>query len=201
MSKMGGKFNLISMVLVMTFFLAAWAMAGDLEPPGEPMRTMKTLDEIPPTWSLKIPSMIRFVVLDSQFSQFNGEAVLDKETGLVWTTNANLFSPTEWKWAAIECYRLNVNFRMGWRLPTIDELASLVDHARSGPALPVRHPFTDVQFSSEPGNVYWSATTHDIDSTQGQPIKGAMVVDFDKGWVQISFQSDEHHVWCVRGGK
>jgi hypothetical protein len=202
MFKMTGKFTSITMLIVMVFFLAAWVMAGDLEPPAEPMRTMKTLDEIPPTWSLKIPSKIRFVVLDKQqFSQSNGEAVLDKETGLVWTTNANLISPMEWKWATVECYRLNVNFRMGWRLPTIYELASLVDGARSGPALPVQHPFADVQFSSEAGNVYWSSTTHDIDSTQGQPIKGAMIVDFDKGWVQISPQSDEHHVWCVRGGK
>lgn len=40
--------------------------------------TMKTLDQIPPTWSHTMPAAQRFEVV------FDGEAVLDKETGLVW---------------------------------------------------------------------------------------------------------------------
>jgi hypothetical protein len=40
-----------------------------------------------------------------------------------------------------------------WRLPTINELETLVDCAVHSPALPSGHAFTDVQ------DIYWSSTT------------------------------------------
>ena len=70
----------ILIALASAIILAGTGLAGDLEPSAAPGPTMKTLDQIPPTWSIKLPAAERFVIL----ADFNNEAVLDKETGLVW---------------------------------------------------------------------------------------------------------------------
>jgi len=165
-------------------FLPGPVGAGDLEPPGPPGSTMKTLDQISPTWSQKIPGADRFeLVLD-------GEAVLDKETGLVWEQDP-WTATSVWADACNECYIKYVGGRGGWRLPTVEELASLVDVTQNSPALPVGHPFSsDVQSSG-----YWSSTTY-------VPVPAyAHYVSFYGGLVSNTDKNlNVHHVWCVRGG-
>jgi hypothetical protein len=91
----------------------------------------------------------RFQVLN----QFGNAAVFDKETGLVWEQSPDTI-PQDWLNAQARCNTKTVGNRQGWRLPTLQELASLVDPTvRFGPTLPV-NPFTNVQSS-----IYWSATS------------------------------------------
>ena len=80
------------------------------------------------------------------------DAVLDKETGYVWERSPD---PTYMSWynAVARCYEKELAHRRGCRLPTIEELASLVDPTKSSPALPSGHPF-NVQSS-----YYWSSTS------------------------------------------
>ncbi len=108
-------------------------------------------------WSRQINNPNRFKVL----GDFSGKAVLDRETGLVWEQSP--LSPSkgetgllDWESAQSRCNGLTVCNRMGWRLPTIQELASQVDPSVGfpGPTLPAGHPFIEVQSSD-----YWSATT------------------------------------------
>ena len=164
-------------------FLPGQMGAGDLEPPAAPAPTMKTLDEIPPTWSQKLAASERFdLVLD-------GGAVLDKETGLVWEKSPDT-STRAWYSAGYHCHQREVDGRKGWRLPTIEELASLVDTTQSNPALPSGHPFLNVQSS-----FYWSSTTNTGDAT------GAWDVSFGVGVMSITGKGyDGFYVWCVRGG-
>ena len=77
------------------------------------------------SWSNKIPAAKRFVVLPD----FNNEAVLDRETGLVWEKSPDQGGAYRWDTdeAAAACINSNVGGRKGWRLPAIDELASLID--------------------------------------------------------------------------
>jgi hypothetical protein len=109
---------------------------------------MKTLDQIPPAWSQIIPDGAkRFEVV------MNGEAVLDKETGLVWLRSPDATARTL-ELAHQYCYDLTAGGRQGWRIPTEEELLSLVDKTVSGsPKLPLGHPFQNIQ-----NNVYWSST-------------------------------------------
>jgi hypothetical protein len=140
-----------------------------------------------PSWDQQLPAATRFVVL----SNWGGAAVLDRETGLVWERSPST-SIFDWLVAQTHCNALGLGNRLGWRLPTLQELASLVDPtvAPPGPTLPAGHPFTNVQ-----SNDYWSAN---IDASGGG---GAWAVGFDHGGVSIDTEGFNTFVWCVRGGK
>ncbi len=81
--------------------------------------------------------------------------ILDRLTRLLWRRSANLTSqPVRWREALVAVAALNqAGARSDWRLPTLNELESLVDCAAHSPALPIGHPFTNVQ------DIYWSSTT------------------------------------------
>ena len=166
---------------------ALTAIAGSLEPSAPPGPTMKTLDDIPPSWSQIIPASERFVLV------LNAQAVLDKETGLVWAKNANLAQGGKtWEEAVAYCRNIEIGNRKGWRLPTVEELATLVDPANSSPPLPTGHPFDNVR-----SNFYWSSTTFESDT------RFAWNVSMISGYVGTGGHYktyDGFYVWPVRGG-
>ncbi|MFH2066759.1 MAG: DUF1566 domain-containing protein [Pseudomonadota bacterium] len=162
--------------------------SGDLEPPGAPGSTMKTLDEIPPSWHQKLPVSERFV------SVMDNEAVLDKETGLVWARNANLDGKKDWQDAINYCYQISIADRKGWRLPTIDELASIIDMSQNGEPKVPPGVFINVQSA-----VYWSSTIYEGDSTHAWAVYmsgGSVVHMYERNLEKWTF-----YVWPVRGGK
>ncbi len=136
-----------------------------------------------PSWDQKLTTS-RFVIL----ANWNSEAVLDRETGLVWERSPDA-TTTNWTNVQFYCNNRSVGGRKGWRLPGVQELASLVDPTVSpGPTLPAGHPFLNVQSSD-----YWSATTRGA--------TGAWFVRFVFGGVFSADQSFTNYVWCVRGGQ
>ena len=141
-----------------------------------------------PAWDQKKAAANRFVVLTNWFSQ----AVLDKETGLVWErSTASDLRP----WgvgihnARLACATRAVGGRKGWRLPSIVELTSLIDPTQTNPSLPQGHPFTIGLVGD-----YWTATTNAEDSSI------AWRVNFSVGYVDIYDKTNSLQVWCVRGG-
>jgi hypothetical protein len=166
-------------------FVAVTAQAGSLEPSGPPASTMQSLDHMQPTWDQILPASERFVLV------MGGAAVLDKETGLVWeqspSTSTFVFADES---AASHCTTLPTGGRLGWRLPTIQELASLVDPTQSSPSLPSGHPFSNVQSSS-----YWSASAIAFNTVF------ALYVNFSDGIPFGGFKTGSYYVWCVRGGQ
>ena len=110
---------------------------------------------LPQNWDQKLTTG-RFTVL----SDFGGLAVRDNETGLVWEQSP-LTTIHHWDSsggvsasALFQCTSRTTGGRKGWRLPSLHELASLVDPANSNPSLPTGHPFTNVQSAD-----YWLGTT------------------------------------------
>lgn len=81
----------------------------------------------------------------------------DRLTGLGWSSRGDLCQhPVNWQQALDLIRELNRSNREGincWRLPNINELASLVDCSTHSPALPSGHSFTGLQ------DGYWSSTT------------------------------------------
>jgi hypothetical protein len=172
--------------------------AGELDQTATPAPTMKTLDEIyqrlddvydkvdniPPSWSQKLPVAERFVLV------LGGEGVLDRETGLVWEKAPSISN--DFYIACGTCYERRVGDRKGWRLPTVEELQSLYDQAGDGTGrfLPAGHPFT-LSFTE-----YWTKTVYDGSTTL------AYVVDLANGFVKVENKSPTiAGIWCVRGGK
>ena len=178
---------MITALMATALFLPGLVSAGDLEPSGSPGSTMKTLDEIPPTWSQILPISERFALV------MGGEAILDKETGLVWAKDANFPGGAKNWLEAMNYCRNNVSIgdRKGWRLPALEELASLVDTTQEAPALPSGHPFVNVLSSQW----YWSGTTSE--SSIGE----AWAMYMGNGQVDTVDKRDSHFVWPVRGGQ
>jgi hypothetical protein len=143
------------------------------------------------TWADHAPNP-RFAVNDPGTpGDETDDVVLDKETGLVWARDANSAAETKaWGDAILYCrHSVTLGNRKGWRLPTIEELTSLLDPSMSGPALPSGHPFVNVQ-----PELYWSNTSGESDSTT------AWSCQMDGGQVIYFFKTDSQRVWPVRGG-
>jgi hypothetical protein len=133
----------------------------------------------------------RFVVL----SNMNSAAVLDRETGLVWERTPSP-EPTTWRGAQTSCNEfVTIGNRLGWRLPTVNELASLIDVSRSDPALPAGHPFNGVQVSG----YYFTATDDGRDTDNTWIVSFAGDGDLSNG--MNGSKDSSHYFWCVRGGQ
>jgi hypothetical protein len=142
----------------------------------------------------------RFIVLSNWVDASHpsgGAAVLDRETGLVWERSPDA-TPRTWLQAISDCANREVGGRIGWHLPMLEQLATLVDRTGTGVdgnnfrvRLPDGHPFQDVASAR-----YWSATTRADDPTD------AWHVNFFEGSVFNSVgKADGNRVWCVRGGQ
>jgi hypothetical protein len=141
----------------------------------------------------------------TRFTHNNDGTITDILTGLVWTKNANCDGDKSWDDALTYCNTLS-NGDCGlqdnsvpgdWRLPNVRELQSLIDYGRFNPALPLNHPFENVQnffywvssTTSEDSGFKWTVTFRDgilmpDPSSEPDPFGGEIPIP--------------HWVWCVR---
>jgi hypothetical protein len=147
-----------------------------------------------PSWDQKIAcespaNCPRFIVL----SNWNGEAVLDRETGLVWEryVGENLLPFAE---AEAACNNRVVGNRQGWRLPTHPELRTLIDPA-AVPPIPPGHPFVNVHTEFFPPFVptYWTTTPSKTLPPFLQAVTFAVV-----GASNLVNPTGTTRLWCVR---
>ena len=151
-----------------------------------------------PAWSQKLSASTRFVlvlfeVFCTPVCEQVATAVLDRETGLVWeripSSAASDFSDAR----SICAKKVRAN-RAGWRVPSVDELASLRNQAlTSGVALPEGHPFINIVTTLP----YWTSTASDPGEVYS--------IEFNAGILSFLGSSSStqslHPVWCVRGGE
>jgi hypothetical protein len=156
-------------VFVICFMFSGLALAQDLQ-----------------SWSVKIDDGAkRFQVL----AAFNHEAVLDKETQLVWERTPDR-DVVRWPDAVAHCQNAIIGGRLGWRLPSMAELFSLLDLSvvgvRNNIPLPLNHPFilkVILQF--------WSIDTYDG--------KNALVIDLPLWGASLrDAENGGAYAWCVR---
>ena len=115
-----------------------------------------------------------------------GNVVTDSSTGLEWQDDARGSTMT-WESAITHCEGLSLDGE-GWRLPTVNELVSLVDDSRYSPAInPV--------FQNTASNNYWSSTSG------ANYTNDALIVYFSYGGQYRSRKGSNYYVRCVRAGQ
>jgi hypothetical protein len=119
----------------------------------------------------------------------NDEAVKDNKTGLVWEQAPDKDFDV-WSASVARCATKEVGGQKGWRAPTKDELATLIDPDRKDPALPEGHPFSNIR-----SDIFWSSTPHASDDIL------AYYVSFFTGQVISDQKSQTRRMWCVLGKK
>lgn len=112
--------------------------------------------------------------------------VTDNATGLQWQDDA-VGSTMSWSDAATYCTGLALDSG-GWRLPTKQELKSLVDYSRHSPVI-------DPIFQNTASYSYWSSTTYAPDTDK------ALAVYFYYGNGYAYSKTTTFYVRCVRGGQ
>ncbi|MHA1917088.1 MAG: Lcl C-terminal domain-containing protein [Candidatus Ranarchaeia archaeon] len=109
------------------------------------------------------------------------ETWTDPETGLIWESQET-DKIMSWK-KALEYAK---DLGSGWRLPTAQELFSLVDFSRNIPACKITNTYAAI---------YWSSTT------RAGYTNCAWYVDFYSGSVSSYGKSGNYYVRCVKGDK
>jgi len=93
-----------------------------------------------------------------------------------------------WQDAVNFCRNLNFAGHTNWRLPSRNELESILDLTECNPPLPKEHPFLNVQDYN-----YWSGSAYSTD--------GAWYVNMYNGNVGSYYKYFDHYVCPVRSGQ
>ena len=129
---------------------------------------------------------------------FTDDLVLDKETGLVWARDMNLAGARlTWNNALNFARNSTLGNRMGWRVPTVEELSSVVDPSQSFPVLPAGHPFINIE-DGEPGfGLFWTST---VIESSSDFILIVSFVTTPPSIVTTSGKDQNRQLLIVRGG-
>ena len=125
------------------------------------------------------------------FNRENG-VVTDSSTRLQWqddySDNAHDIKDVNWKEAIQYCEGLGLSSHNDWRLPSVNELSSLIDYSKTNPSI---NPIFEYIGTLN----YWSSTT--LVSYSGE----AFLISFHRGNQGSYFKSYSYYVRCVRSGK
>jgi uncharacterized protein DUF1566 len=173
-----------------------------------------THEDIINNMRLRLPqnwSTFTFFPLSERWNPASGEfqldAVQDRDTGLLWERTPDI-TLRNWFEASARCRDLvlriggllNVN-RKGWRLPTVQELLTLIDPEQTNPALPPDHPFVVTNLTSR---LYWTITQNASTETGATPqYNEGYLVNIQSGETASRAKTsgddiDQRGTWCVR---
>lgn len=118
-----------------------------------------------------------------RFIKNDDATITDTKTGLIWSATLDKDVTHE------KANQIISLLDGGWRLPTVDELFSLVDHSKHSPAI-------DTEFFPDTANDwYWTSTPCAWNSA------AVWIVDFYLGLVNHGHRSDSACVRAVRSSQ
>lgn len=134
----------------------------------------------------------------------DANCMIDNLTGLEWVTDLDAVaikgsaagSPTSWQNALDSITDINTAGYCGhsdWYLPTVNDLASLINYGFIGGANKYQSQWLILQnFQNVRTNSYWSSSTYASSTTS------AWYVNFTFGGVGANSKTDNNYVWPVR---
>lgn len=128
--------------------------------------------------SIALAYYTRFTVTEPVGGEF---VVTDAVTGLIW--QKSYASNKTWQEALAYCEELGYAGQTDWRLPNVNELASLINYEIYSPAS---------DFPGMPSEVFWSSSSY-ADSTNY-----AWRVGFGYGYVYGGNKPNGNYARCVR---
>ncbi|MDP8235535.1 MAG: DUF1566 domain-containing protein [Candidatus Erginobacter occultus] len=129
---------------------------------------------------------------------------IDRTTGLIWASDGQgkgCFNGQSSTWSEALVWARNLQFAGydDWRIPSLQELLSLVDYGRFYPAISSGHfPNTEPQLveGADNSSGYWSGTTYWYpEGTQ------AWMISFSSGYIVPREKNNYNYVRAVRGGE
>lgn len=124
---------------------------------------------------------------NNRFVKNEDGTVLDKSTGLIWGKTFDKSMP--WADAIKACKELSLGGHKDWRLPTVNELFSLVDRKKYKPAIDTEF------FPDTKSDWYW--TSEELADDSGF----AWIVVFGYGFVGYGDKTGYNYVRPVRSGQ
>jgi len=118
----------------------------------------------------------------------NNGTITDTSTGLMWEKSTGLTTYT-WAQAMAYCENLTLGGQSDWRLPTRNELQSIVDYNNYNPSISISF------FPDTVASVYWSSTPLAYNTSS------AWIVNFNYGYVYFDDKTYYNDVRAVRAGQ
>ncbi|NDV25251.1 DUF1566 domain-containing protein [Desulfovibrio sp. JC010] len=115
--------------------------------------------------------------------------IADKATGLIWQKQDSV-KKLNWEEALSYCENLNYAGRDDWRLPSVKELQSIVDYARS-PKTSGTAAIDPIFKTTKKESYCWSSTTH----MDGPKPSHASYVAFGRAWGYFGPPSSSKKTW------
>lgn len=131
----------------------------------------------------------------NQYTLLSADEARDNYTGLIWQREGDASGLIDWQQAVAYCDNLTLGTSSDWRLPSVRELATLVDEADVAPSID-EATFPNTHYGARSNNWYWAS------HRQRNSSSASWGLNFDDGFTGFNAGSQgDWNYWTVSYAK